>query len=106
MCLLGTLKEPARPEIFLYMAATVLIVAFAVVILIELFIRRSRPVDGTRLMETRIYSLDAFRGISLFWMIFFNYGSGGYKFLQHADWHGITPAGTDFFRYNFYFLQV
>jgi len=42
----------------------------------------------------RICSLDAFRGFSVFWMIFFNYGSGGYKFLQHSAWDGLGPAGN------------
>ncbi|CAF0779458.1 unnamed protein product [Brachionus calyciflorus] len=43
-------------------------------------------------VKNRLHSLDTFRGISLFLMIFVNYGSGGYKFLQHVPWHGITLA--------------
>jgi heparan-alpha-glucosaminide N-acetyltransferase len=38
--------------------------------------------------KQRIHSLDTFRGISLFLMIFVNYGSGGYKYLAHVPWHG------------------
>ena len=36
--------------------------------------------------------LDTFRGLSLVLMILVNYGSGGYKSLQHKTWHGITIA--------------
>ena len=42
--------------------------------------------------QQRVQSIDAFRGISLFLMIFVNYGAGGYKFMQHAPWHGQTVA--------------
>lgn len=42
--------------------------------------------------NARLESLDTFRGFSLFVMIFVNYGSGGYKSLQHAIWHGINLA--------------
>lgn len=35
-------------------------------------------------------SLDAFRGISLAIMIFVNYGSGGYWWIIHTDWNGLT----------------
>ena len=41
---------------------------------------------------SRLNSLDTFRGVSLFLMIFVNYGGGGYKFLQHEFWHGATIA--------------
>jgi hypothetical protein len=38
--------------------------------------------------KQRMQSLDTFRGISLFLMIFVNYGSGGFKYLAHVPWHG------------------
>jgi heparan-alpha-glucosaminide N-acetyltransferase len=38
----------------------------------------------------RLKSLDTFRGINIFLMIFINYGSGGYKQLSHTPWHGIN----------------
>lgn len=47
---------------------------------------------NSKKLNDRIKSLDTFRGICLFLMIFVNYGSGGYKFLQHTIWHGITIA--------------
>lgn len=43
-------------------------------------------------IKTRLQALDTFRGLSLFLMIFVNYGSGGYKFVQHVPWHGVTLA--------------
>ena len=46
----------------------------------------------------RMHSLDTFRGISLFLMIFVNYGSGGFKFFMHVPWHGKTYLR--FFRIN------
>jgi len=42
--------------------------------------------------KQRLQSLDTFRGISLFLMIFVNYGSGGFKYLAHVPWHGLTLA--------------
>ena len=44
--------------------------------------------------KNRLRSLDTFRGLSLFLMIFVNYGSGGFVSLKHAHWHGITIAGN------------
>jgi hypothetical protein len=40
----------------------------------------------------RLNSLDTFRGFSLCMMIFVNYGGGGYWFLNHAPWDGVTFA--------------
>lgn len=40
----------------------------------------------------RLQSLDTFRGISLTFMIFVNYGGGGYWFFEHAAWNGLTIA--------------
>jgi heparan-alpha-glucosaminide N-acetyltransferase len=55
------------------------------------FLSKSIQNNNTK-SSGRLESLDTFRGFSLFLMIFVNYGSGGYKFLQHAPWHGITLA--------------
>ena len=40
----------------------------------------------------RLSSIDTFRGICLSLMIFVNYGGGGYVFLNHAPWNGLTVA--------------
>jgi hypothetical protein len=41
---------------------------------------------------SRLHSLDTFRGISLTLMIFVNYGGGGYWWLDHSAWDGLTVA--------------
>lgn len=46
--------------------------------------------------KTRIKSLDTFRGISIVLMIFVNYGSGSYWFLEHAAWNGLQVADLVF----------
>jgi heparan-alpha-glucosaminide N-acetyltransferase len=43
-------------------------------------------------VSSRLRSLDTFRGFSLYFMIFVNYGGGGYYFFEHADWNGLTFA--------------
>lgn len=40
----------------------------------------------------RLSSLDTYRGLSLTLMIFVNSGGGGYWFLEHAPWNGLTLA--------------
>ena len=42
--------------------------------------------------KVRLLSLDSFRGLALSWMIFVNYGGGGYWFFNHAEWNGLTVA--------------
>ena len=42
--------------------------------------------------STRLGCLDTFRGLSLYLMIFVNYGGGGYHFFNHSDWNGLTVA--------------
>ncbi|XP_034936352.1 heparan-alpha-glucosaminide N-acetyltransferase-like [Chelonus insularis] len=42
--------------------------------------------------DTRIRSIDAFRGIAVLLMIFVNNGGGGYVFFEHAPWDGLTVA--------------
>lgn len=85
LCKISTLKESIDSIKYLYIAGILLVF---VLILMNQFGKQLPNTDGRR-----ICSLDAFRGFSVFWMVFFNYGSGGYKFLQHADWNGLTPAG-------------
>ena len=40
----------------------------------------------------RLKSLDTMRGLSLSLMIFVNYGGGGYWWLDHSSWNGLTVA--------------
>jgi hypothetical protein len=46
--------------------------------------------------KERLHSLDAFRGFSLTIMIFVNAGGGGYAFLDHSKWNGLTVADLVF----------
>jgi len=46
--------------------------------------------------KERLVSLDAFRGMSLIIMIFVNYGGGGYWWLNHSTWNGLTVADLVF----------
>lgn len=82
-CAIKVLEEPISKWIALIPSCVFLILVFRIYNSIEV-----RDVS-----RKRINSVDAFRGFSLFLMVFFNYGSGGYKRLQHADWHGLTIAG-------------
>lgn len=44
----------------------------------------------------RVVSLDAFRGMALIIMIFVNSGGGGYWWLNHSTWNGLTVADLVF----------
>ena len=49
-------------------------------------------VDATRTTvqgKRRLQSLDAFRGLTIFMMIFVNYGGGKYYFFKHVPWNGL-----------------
>ena len=56
----------------------------------------SPPVIKPKSKSERLCSLDTFRGISLAIMIFANYGAGGYWFLDHSAWNGLTLADMVF----------
>ncbi|XP_075217163.1 heparan-alpha-glucosaminide N-acetyltransferase-like [Lycorma delicatula] len=49
-----------------------------------------------RLQQTRINSLDTFRGITIALMVFVNYGGGKYWFFKHSTWNGLTVADVIF----------
>ena len=44
--------------------------------------------------KKRLVCLDTFRGMSLLFMIFVNYGGAEYWFLQHAPWHRVVTIIT------------
>ncbi|EFN86390.1 Heparan-alpha-glucosaminide N-acetyltransferase [Harpegnathos saltator] len=52
----------------------------------------SNPVIRTSRVNTRIRSVDTFRGISILLMIFVNNGGGKYVFFNHSVWNGLTVA--------------
>eukprot|EP01083_Nonionella_stella_P079233 217212_1 len=61
--------------------------------------RRSHYNDKIEVSDSskqRFISLDAFRGLSLIIMIFVNYGGGGYWWLSHSSWNGLTIADLVF----------
>lgn len=47
-------------------------------------------------VKQRLRSLDALRGVSLVVMIFVNYGSAGYYYIEHAIWNGLTVGDLVF----------
>uniref|UniRef100_A0A2P2I1S4 Heparan-alpha-glucosaminide N-acetyltransferase-like n=1 Tax=Hirondellea gigas TaxID=1518452 RepID=A0A2P2I1S4_9CRUS len=51
---------------------------------------------ATKRMDKRLKSLDVFRGITIFLMIFVNYGGGKYYFFRHSPWNGLTIADLVF----------
>ncbi|EEB11606.1 conserved hypothetical protein [Pediculus humanus corporis] len=46
----------------------------------------------SRIKNSRIKSLDAFRGLAILIMIFVNYNGGDYSVFKHSPWNGITIA--------------
>ena len=54
----------------------------------------SAPLKGREEKKSseRLMSLDTMRGLSLSLMIFVNYGGGGYWWLDHSSWNGLTVA--------------
>ena len=89
-CKIRVVTGPIDSVKYLYVAMLAFVLAFFI---LNSFKSGVNMKDRMSESKGRIYSLDCYRGFSVFWMVFFNYGSGGYKFIQHADWHGLTPAG-------------
>ncbi|ETV99365.1 hypothetical protein, variant [Aphanomyces invadans] len=54
----------------------------------------STPLQSTK--KPRIVSLDVFRGITIFAMIFVNLGGGEFWYFKHATWNGLTVADVVF----------
>ncbi|KAJ8870064.1 hypothetical protein PR048_029075 [Dryococelus australis] len=46
--------------------------------------------------DSRMKSLDGFRGLCILLMIFVNYGGGKYWIFQHSAWNGLTVADVVF----------
>ena len=62
-----------------------------------------RVVESPSKKSSRLRSIDVYRGIIIFLMIFANYGSGDYGFLDHAVWNGLNLADIIF--PNFIFIM-
>lgn len=116
-CSISNKKYPNRPNVWIILGVIIVAFFITICILIEKNETKIKKIikklyrsssisnsDEISLEQTenqiktesnkkiRLRSLDTFRGISLFLMIFVNYGSGGYKSMQHVPWHGITLA--------------
>jgi heparan-alpha-glucosaminide N-acetyltransferase len=63
----------------------------------------TRTIELPNKKSSRLRSIDVYRGIIIFLMIFANYGSGDYGFLDHAVWNGLNLADIIF--PNFIFIM-
>jgi predicted acyltransferase len=54
----------------------------------------AKPVNEkpTPVVKTRLVSLDAFRGITIWFMMLVNHSGGSWAVLNHAFWDGVTIA--------------
>ena len=50
------------------------------------------PTTTKPMSAGRVHAVDVLRGLALCFMIFVNYGGGGYSFLDHAAWNGLHLA--------------
>lgn len=116
-CSISNKKYPNRPNVWIILGIIIITLFITICILIENYeakikkliekLNRTSRISNSEEInldqpdnqiktennkKIRLRSLDTFRGISLFLMIFVNYGSGGYKSMQHVPWHGITLA--------------
>lgn len=67
-------------------------------------IKHSNDLNSTR--PKRSVTVDVFRGFVILLMIFVNYGAGGYVFLEHAPWFGLTIAGSQIREFNLFFFNL
>ncbi|CAK4086203.1 unnamed protein product [Aphanomyces euteiches] len=54
------------------------------------------PPAATPAKKVRVVCLDVFRGITIFTMIFVNFGGGGLTAFNHVAWNGLEPADCVF----------
>ena len=52
--------------------------------------------NDSAMQRTRYPCVDALRGLAIVFMIFCNYGGGGYSVFQHSAWDGLTVADLVF----------
>jgi heparan-alpha-glucosaminide N-acetyltransferase len=52
--------------------------------------------EGSTKLPGRVTAIDIFRGVCLSIMVFVNYGGGGYWWLDHSRWDGLTVADLVF----------
>ncbi|KAH3745934.1 transmembrane protein [Pelomyxa schiedti] len=89
------------PEIVFLLGLIFLFVLWQAFLVFRTYwIKRKRSTSGspsdTAPAVDRIGSIDTFRGISLVIMIFVNAGGGGYWYMHHSIWNGLTVADLVF----------
>ena len=68
------------------------LISFAYHLCHIVLLNSSKSLFENCIKKERLNSLDTFRGICIVIMMFVNYGGGGYWFLDHSIWHGLTIA--------------
>uniref|UniRef100_A0A914WJY0 DUF5009 domain-containing protein n=1 Tax=Plectus sambesii TaxID=2011161 RepID=A0A914WJY0_9BILA len=112
-CLISEIKAPVNSFLPIYWACLFFLL-LAVVYRIGLFgfnryrksakntihIEKQSQADGSdaapKKKRKRLRSLDTFRGMCMWIVVFVNYGGGSYWFFDHSDWNGLTLADLVF----------
>ncbi|XP_063380101.1 heparan-alpha-glucosaminide N-acetyltransferase [Cydia fagiglandana] len=101
-CSVRTLREPVDIYMPLLLLLGVLLgtwVVYGVVRFIMSRVWRTgklRYGDKELAIQQRLRALDTFRGMAIVFMIFVNDGAGGYWWLEHATWNGLTAGDLVF----------
>ncbi|XP_073962689.1 heparan-alpha-glucosaminide N-acetyltransferase isoform X2 [Choristoneura fumiferana] len=101
-CHVRTLKEPVDIYMPLLLAIGVLLGIWVLYGLVRLVMSRVwrtgklRYGDKELAIQQRLRALDTFRGMAIVFMIFVNDGAGGYWWLEHATWNGLTAGDLVF----------
>ncbi|KAL1516625.1 hypothetical protein ABEB36_000511 [Hypothenemus hampei] len=97
-CDVEVISDPVNPNSPIFTVALIHIVLFTCVYLVLRYWQRWQQQDKApeAHKKERVKSLDAFRGISIVLMIFANFGSGGYEFIDHTTWNGLHVADLVF----------
>jgi len=89
-----TVRTASDKHIPLYVAFALIVAGIIAYNIYRVRTKSHNTVDARR--SQRVVALDAFRGLSLIIMIFVNLGGGGYWWLEHSTWNGLTVADLVF----------
>ncbi|KAL4710302.1 hypothetical protein ACJJTC_011118 [Scirpophaga incertulas] len=101
-CDITTDKEPVDIYMPLLLLLAILLGLWVLYGIVRLIMSRVhhtgklRYGDKELAIQQRLRALDTFRGIAIVFMIFVNDGAGGYWWLQHATWNGLTAGDLVF----------
>jgi len=90
---IGLVRASKRPDVpvdYKFYCPSFYIVLICSIIFFEI------GAEDTSLKTNRLKSVDCLRGICVAAMVFVNYGGGGFWFVQHAPWDGVTFADLVF----------